>query len=453
MNGRNANKKEKTTKITLLFLLLCNTLVAQIPTAADPLSKDNLIIAFQQRFDAMDSLISGVFHTSNPSILQQWDYSAPEGVESIKQSIQAQTDLFKSQNGLDLSGHLYARPLGKMGYDSDDPSAAYTAKAQLELRWNIFQSSLMNRANNIRELQLQGELEQLEFEKQAMSRLIFDYKLNIEREFNSSLLFLLNYHSDNIHLITQTEAFLLKQGSIASDDILKNMEKQVDIDRQINAIKSHDIFDTPSCLPIILTVNIDSATLVNSILNSYLDIKALNLEMEIADCRTNSIKWFEQASLYPFVRYSWYARTTSGSMNNLDAGIGFSIPLSTETTNRRRAANAKKAVLEYRKTQAIEQIMFEVNTIIKDIKLCNSYIQSEQEHLNELRQYLADRNDSYVNGSGDYNRLHRLEEYNALLSSWEKLLENGYKRDLKLADLQSYVTNVSISQYIEYIIP
>jgi len=398
----------------------------------------------------MDSLMAHFSYGSAQSISDEsLDH---QRVEQIDQAVEAGIREGNSQTGLELSGHLYARPLGRMGYDSDEPSSAYTAKAQLELRWNVLQSSIVNKANRIRELQLEGEIEQLQFEKDDLVRVITEYKLHLRDIYNSSLRTLLENHSANLSVISQARSYMLKSGDISSPDILSDLQQQARIDQQLALVNSQ----TPvpeSQVIYIGPIEIDTAALLESIRNTHLDIRAVNLESELSDCRTRSIRWFESASLYPFVRYSYYTRTTQGNMSNLDAGVGFSIPLSTETRNRRRSATARQAVLEYRQAQVTERIIFEVNVILQDIKSCNLSIMAQQRRYDEYCDYLSMRNATYDSLKGPYDRITRLEEYNELLSLRESLLEYSYNRDLRLAELQSYLTQVPVSTFIKNLNP
>ena len=430
--------------------LLCSMLTAQISKSTVAYDRDAIVCTFQQRFEVLDSLMatacdSVMYHASGLYA------PATERVDQVDQTVEAQVDLYKSRNGLDLNGHLYARPVGGMGYDSEEPSGAYTAKAQLELRWNIFQSSLLKRADRIREYKLQGEIEQLEFEKEQLTDYMIGFRLDMLQEYNSKRLGVLRHLSENLHLLTDAQTYLLRQGSISSDDIIRNITEQADVDRQIAGITADETVTAAPCSAACIIIEIDSAALTEYIGRNHMDIRRTDMEIELADCRTQSISWFEQATLYPFVRYSWYARTASagGSMSNLDAGIGFSIPLSSETRNRRRVQNAQKELIEYRRNMISQQIATQVSNILRELDSYNRNITAQTAQLITLKDYTAQRINSYNNAYGEYDILQRLQEYNSVLNAWLKLLEYEYQRDLKLTDLQSYVTDMPISSFFK----
>ena len=437
-------------KYRLFRTIVCILPAMPLPVSAqyaDPEETESLMSGFENRFNAMDSLMAlapeAVIHTLSEQSLDH------ERIREIDEAVQAEIRLGNSSNGLELSGHLYARPLGRMGYDSDEPMSAYTAKAQLELRWNLFQSSIVNRSLRMRELQLEGEMEQLQYEKESLAMTITDYKLELRDRYNSSALLLLSNHSANLEMLVKAQSHMLSSGDISSPAVLSNLRQMAEVSRSLTVLQS----ETPSPVEPSVAVNvteIDSAAVIGHIRNSLLDIRAVNLEIELTDCRTQSIRWFESASLYPFVRYSWYARTDHGYMNNLDAGVGFSIPLSSENRNRRRVSEARKSVLEYRQAQVTERIVKEVSSILQDINTYNRSISAEQQRLDEFRSYIERRRATYEALGGQYDRMTRLEEYNTLLTIWEGLLEYAYRRDLKLADLQSYLTDVPVSEFFNH---
>ena len=98
-----------------------------------------------------------------------------------------------------------------------------------------------------------------------------------------------------------------------------------------------------------------------------------------------------------------------------------------------------------------EQLEREVNLILLELHSYNQSIRGEVERLKKLKAYMADRNNSYMNRIGEYNRLSRLMEYNSCLASWEKLVNYEYQRDCKLIDLQSYVMDKPITEFVKII--
>jgi hypothetical protein len=60
------------------------------------------------------------------------------------------------------------------------------------------------------------------------------------------------------------------------------------------------------------------------------------------------------------------------------------------------------------------------------------------------------RRNSYKNVAGEYSRIDRLAEYNAYLQSWERLISYQYQRDNKLIDLQSYIVDMPINDFLTF---
>ena len=65
-----------------------------------------------------------------------------------------------------------------------------------------------------------------------------------------------------------------------------------------------------------------------------------------------------------------------------------------------------------------------------------------------VKEYIRDRENSYKNVAGDYNHIDRLQEYDTFLSSWERMLDFQYQRDSKLIELQGFVIDKPIEDFL-----
>ncbi len=422
--------------------------VALFVKAQTPAEK--LLTEYEERFVVMDSLLFGSTSQSGTSPTGV-SFVEPRRMDAIDNWTEALIEAEKSKTGLEISGQSYYRPGNGFGYDSDDPLAAYNFKAQAELQWHIFQSSLYKRALKIRELRLKGDIAQFEVEKEAINQTIINQKLDSRRKHDALLLPLLQHHSDNLSVLTSTQAYLLQNGKISSDDLLKLMSDKAEIDRQLTTIKSDSLIKERILSPECSLVMVDTLGLLNHIRSSHHDLVKLALQAELLGVRQESIDYLQTMSISPFARYAWYNRPAASSSTNIDIGVSFKIPLSFETSKERKALKAEQEKVIQQQQILREQLENEVSLILLELHSYNESIRGEHERFNKIKAYMADRNNSYKNRIGEYNRLSRLMEYNACLASWEKLINYEYQRDCKLIDLQSYVMDQPITDFVKVI--
>lgn len=416
---------------------------------------DAIISRFEARFAAMDSLVfAPASDTTGVTLLSDadsFDFVTGERVDAIDRVVDAEIAAMKRKNGLDIRGQTYVRPGRSIGYDPDDPLVAYNAKVQAELEWNFFHSSLYKRASKIKELRLKGELRQLEFEKDAIGETVILQKHTARNRYYGQLLSVLNVHAANLKLLMETQVYLLQHGKISSDDLLKLISEQAEVDRQLVAIRSDSVIVELPTLPRASIIAVrDTATLMNYIRNEYYDLRKFSLRRELLEAQRKNIDYLQTMDIQPFARYSWYNRENTHNTYNIDVGISFKIPLSSETAKKRRALRAEQAVVDYEEAHFGGEVEHEVILVLRELENYNENIRGEFERMNALKAYLQRRIDSYAHVAGEYSRVDRLQEYNAYLQAWERMLAYTYQRDCRLIDLQSYVTDAPISDHLAF---
>ena len=399
----------------------------------------------------MDSL---VFHNCAPDEgvdTAMMDFIVSQRVKEIDDMVEAQVAAMKSHMGLDLRGQTYVRPGKGLSYDPDDPLVAYNAKVQVEIEWNIFHSSLYKRALKIQELLLKGELNQLEQEKQAIEQTIILQKLSARHQYYGKLLTLLNNHADNLTLLAETQAYLLRNGKISSDDLLKLINEKAEIDRQLIAIRADSIINQLPIRPEATCITVlDTAALLGHIRMEHHDLKRFMLRRDLLETQRQNIDYLQTMDILPFTRFSYYNRDNVHNTHNVDIGVTFKIPLTDETSRQRKALKAEQDVVRRQQDVATVQIEREILLILRELDNYNDNIKGEFERMRQLKGYLSMRINSYDNVSGEYSRIDRLQEYDAYLQAWERMISYAYQRDCKLIDLQSYVMDCPISQFLVF---
>ena len=409
---------------------------------------------FDRRFAVMDSLLfdRSLYLLSEPEIDSAGiNFVMSRRVEEIDRAVDAQIAAMKSKTGLDIRGQVYVRPEQIINFDPDDPLVAYNAKAQAEIEWNIFHSSLYKRASKIRELQLQGEIRQLEYEKQALEETIYLQKQAVRYRYYGRLLTLLNIHAENLKLLMETQLYLLQHGKISSDDLMKLISAQAEVERQQIAIQSDTIVSELPARANVTCISVaDTAVLMNYIREEHHDLKKLTLRQELLKAQRKNIDYLQTMDILPFARLSYYNRQSARNSHNLDVGVSFKIPLSFETARRRKALRAEQQVVGYEQQLTETEIERDVLMILRDLENYNENIYGEFKRMNGLKEYIRMRLDSYGNVVGEYSRIDRLQEYNTYLQAWERMLTYAYQRDCKLIELQSYVPDAPISNFLVF---
>ena len=440
----------------LVSLMVCSFTVKgqQMPNIDTTPKTLDILSRFDDRFDLMDSVIfrppyesgfADMFHS------EAFSFEEAERVKEVDAQIETQISEVKSRTGLELRGQLYARPGNKLSYDPDDPLVAYNAKAQAEIQWNIFNSSIYKRASKIKEVLIQGELDQLGFIKNDLNEQILLQKKMLRFRHYGRLLSVINLHYENINLLLETQLYLLEHGKISGDDMLKLINEQTELERQLISIKADSVI-TEEMAPVKMSYisHIDTAGIFRSIKENNIELKKLGLRHDLLGAQRANTDYVQTMDILPFVRYSYYNRENVHNTYNLDVGVSFRIPLTSEVSKKRKVLAAKQEVVNY------EQQILEAETnngiylVLHDLEIYNENILGEFNRMRNLKKFLQMRTESYGNVDGEYSRINRLMEYNAYLQAWERLLEYSYRRDLLLLDLQNYVLTEPLNNFIDF---
>ncbi|MCH5181991.1 MAG: hypothetical protein J1F06_05100 [Prevotellaceae bacterium] len=441
-------------KILSVALVACCTLGTTAQTLENTPQTRDMLLRFDERFALMDSVIF-----RNPVRSAQADLSDSavanvsrfERIDEIDRVVDAQIKAMKSKTGLDVRGQVYVRPGAGLSYDPEDPLVAYNGKIQAELEWNIFHSSLYKRANKIKELQLAGELRQLDYARDDLDEAVLKQQIMIRLRHFGRLLSVLNLHNDNLQLLLETQLYLLDHGKISGDDMLKIINEQTELERQLIAIKADSVVEAlfpPSAVAYIELT--DTAGIRASIRDNDIELRKLGLRYDLLTIQRSNIDYLQNMDILPFVRFSYYNRQNVHNTHNTDVGISFKIPLTREVSKKRRAIAAEQDVVRYEMQQIEDDVHKDLQIKFHDLEIYNENIKGEHLRMQSLKRFLDMRTHSYGNVDGEYSRINRLQEYNSYLQAWERLLEYVYRRDLILIDIQRRLLTEPVSKYITF---
>ena len=447
---------------SIFYLLVLTMLGLSLPMGAEqqsplvsPGEKGGAILdRFDERFAIMDSVVmksrdDSFFSERFDSVF--FDFRKAERIEEVDREVEARISAMKNQTGLELRGQTYVRPGASISYDPDDPLVAYNAKFQAEINWNIFNSSVYKRASKAKALEIQGELNQLNFVKNDIAEQILSQKQAIRYKYFSRLLSVVNLHIENVRLLMESQLYLLEQGKISGEDLLKLINENTELERQLVSIQADSaVRAIPAPQSVAYISKVDTAGIFKSIKENNIELKKLGLRHELLGVQRNNTDYVQTMDIQPFVRYSYYNRQNVHNTYNLDMGVSFVIPISRETSKKRSVFTAQQDVIDYEASVLEAETTNGIYLVLHDLEIYNENIRGELARMNSLRDFLKMRTDSYYNVDGDYSRINRLMEYNAFLQAWERLLEYTYRRDNALLELQSFLLTEPVSNYIEF---
>lgn len=440
----------------IFIILLILSILSFSSVNAQSLRKDEMLFKrFETHFKMLDTLIfRHVPTTTDFGPIAMDTASQRMGVNAMDSLIDAKVEsqqyALKAETGLVFSGQTYYRAGQELGvdYDEDDALAVYSVKAQAELRWNIMNSSLINRKERLRELSLMGELERVSLEQEYASQMIERQKEYLRKEYDSLLVSVLKLRINNLQLLTDAQMYLVSDRSIATDELLKLMDEQAIAERLLESIPK----DYPIASQLVrpqggVTIQIDTARLKSYIRENALQLHTLDLQLEILRQKEESAGYWTSLGLSPFLRYSYYMRPEMTNSSNLDMGISFQIPLSAQESRKKKALTAERLQKTMEKEEQTALLMEEVETILLEIERANRGLAGELKRIEVLREYMLLRRENYQGHVGEYNFISRIKEYNHYLTCWENYYSYQYKRDCCIADLQVLLLQQSVFDF------
>lgn len=419
--------------------------------------KDEMLFKrFETHFKMMDTLIfRQVPATTDFGLMAVDTISQSQGLNTmdslIDAKVESQQRALKAETGLVLSGQTYYRAGQELGFDSDedDAVAIYSVKAQAELRWNIMNSSLINRKEKLKELSLMGELERVALEQEYAKKMVERQKEYLRKEYDSLLMSVLKLRVNNLQLLTDAQMYLVSDRSIGTDELLKLMDEQAIAERLLETM----LKDYPIASQLVRplggeAIQIDTARLKSYIRENALPLHMLDLQIEILQQKEESAGYWTSLGFSPFLRYSYYMRPEMKNSSNLDVGLSFQIPLSAQESRKKKALTAECLQKTMEKEEKTALLMENVELILLELERANRGLAGELKRIEVLRDYMKLRRENYRGHIGEYNFLSRIKEYNHYLTCWENYYSYQYKRDCCIADLQVFLLQQSIFDFV-----
>lgn len=432
--------------IVVLILLMGITMThAQV-------SDKVLFQKFEKHFALLDSLIFGVERPSwkgkLPYHLTRTLNPVYSKVDSLLyEKIEKRMEAMKSETGLLISGQSYYRLDEGFGIDDEDALSRYTAKVQVELRWNFLSSSLINRKSRLNEIEIQGELERVGLERERIGKLIEKQKNFFQEEYDSLLAGVLKLRIDNLQLLNDAQQYLVGNRSISTDELLKIMDEQAIAERLLVTIPKNYPLASQLVSPHGAVIRVDTTRLMSHIRENDLSLYATDLQIELLREREKSTNYWRTLNLSPFFRYSFYVRPEARNSSNVDAGLAFQVPLSGEQPRKRKALRAERFQKTMEKEGMVSMIAEKVYFLFDEIERTNRGLSGELKRIKKMRDYMYLRKQNYQGHIGEYNFMSRIKEYNHYLTCWENFYTYRFKRDCYIAELQAFLSGQSVLEF------
>lgn len=407
---------------------------------------------FGEHFSLLDSLI---FSVGNVTGVKEKSINLKNSLNSVDASVDSllyakvekQMEAMKAETGLLISGQTYYRLDEGFGIDDEDALSRYTAKVQVELRWNFLSSSLINRRSRLNELDIKGELERVGLERERIGKLIETQKEYFQEEYDSLLAGVLKLRIANLQLLSDAQQYLVSDRSISTDELLKIMDEQAIAERLLVTIPK----DYPLAFQLVsphgAEIRVDTARFMKYICDNDLSLYEADLQIKLLNEKEKSTNYWRTLNLSPFFRYSFYVRPEARNTANVDAGLAFQIPLSGEQPRKRKALRAERFQKTMEKESQVNLVTEKVHFLFDEIERANRGLAGELKRIEKMRDYMQLRKKNYRGHIGEYNFMSRIKEYNHYLTCWENFYTYQFKRDCCIAELQAFLSGQSVLDF------
>ena len=284
------------------------------------------------------------------------NYTSNDGGRAYQDAIDEQIKAQKGDFGVNLKGDFTENFTPGLSVDED---LTFKRRFYLGLEWDIIKGGLFDASLKVDQLKMEAilkEYEMLELSEKDNYRYLFNY---INYIFNKQKLEILE---ERLKLVTKQLKYtkeLYHLRYVGWEEVLKYKSKVEDIYHQIYQYKNfnkHIVTNIPDTL-VAQNININDLPLFDINLDSLMKIYYKHhsedtvTQIKLAIYK-NSIKWWKDISLKPFVRYNVYVNEFNALRNYGSAGIGLSIPL--RFHNKAKLMRAQEVLYQSEENKGLE---------------------------------------------------------------------------------------------------
>ncbi len=451
-------------KYKVLLSACLGVLGCLLPGAASAANEggSQIIGRFDSAFRQLDSLIFGrqanrqtIFAGGAvPAISGSQPHAiSPELDAALQANTAAKIHEGNGATGLSLTGQTYYRVAGNGGVDDvegDTGQGHYKAKVQVELRWYLLQSSLFGKEGRRNVAELEEKIARAGYEKEKIDINEFMVQGQIDAYYDSITAGVLQHRVEMLQLLDDAQRYLLGNENIRGDEVTRTLNELLDAQRKLSEIEGSYPKSVSLAGVKATTVTIDSAALIKHVASQQGDMKILQLRMELLEQKEKNVKWWSNINVAPFIRYANYFRKDISDTYNLDAGLTFTIPLNDEYRRKRRTLDSERAILAEEQERLSRRVADKTAIVVAEVGRLDRASMNEMKRIDEIRKYLKERNNAYLKGHGEHNRLSRAREYTMYIACLERLIDYQYRRDCLIANLQSLLPDETILRFVRF---
>ena len=430
----------------LLLLMAAQSAMAQTkgkkPNSFSPkmlvyenLKNNNVLRHFKQRFAQLDTLIKNPIWVKAPVIelgLNKQHTADIKKTDSLYWAKTAHEQLaLNRQNGLEVTGQVYARPDSYFDSDEDDAKevSKYKMKVQAELGWNIINSKFYQGKEKRTRIALANELDRLQIKKRQTADIYEKAADELTEQYNFYIGTVIAHRLDNLDIMNEAYQFMLEKDRISNDKMLKVMNEKLEAEYDISVLcTDRDISNKPIYRIKPTKIVVDTTALWNHLNQESLDARIMMVKEQIADNDSKLTNYLSTTRLTPFARWSSYV------------GVRFTIPIWNETPRKRQALETQKEIIRSSRGTDVKEIKQSVGILLKKIDNLNKAIATEAFHIDQTGKYIEMRRYAYQNQKQGYNYLMRMDEYTGLLESMERMYKLMQNRALAIINIEKAVS-------------
>jgi len=284
------------------------------------------------------------------------NYTSNDGGRAYQDAIKEQIKAQKGDFGINLKGDFTENFTPGLSVDED---LTFKRRLYFGLEWDIIKGGLFDASLKVDQLKMQAvlkEYEMLKLSEKDNYRYLFNY---INYIFNRQKIEILEERLTLVEKQLKYTKELYHLRYVGWEDVLKYKYKVEDIYHQISQYKNfnkHIVTNIPDTL-VAQNINTKHLPLFDINLDSLMKIYySHHSEDTVTQIRLalykNSIKWWKDISLKPYVRYNMYINEFNAFRNYGSAGVGLTVPL--RFHNKKKLIRAQETLYQSEQNKGTE---------------------------------------------------------------------------------------------------
>ena len=249
----------------------------------------------------------------------------------------------------------------------------------------------------------------------------------------------MSHRLKNLDMLNEAPQLMLEQDRVSTDKMMDAMNEKIDLEYQLSQSYNADNLDKQPLFVLKPTLMVVDTLALMNLVNDNIGSKIITANQKMLENKKQLTTYLSTTRLSPFFRVSSYWTSQDRLSKNLDLGVRFTIPLWNQTKNKKHSIDTQSALMELQRITDNDQLrnmcLQQLNTIDK----MNQAVRVEAMHIKQLKNYVEMRKKVYLQNQNRYNYFVRMEEYNQLLKSTERLFHLMLYRQLALINIEKTI--------------